>query len=210
VGEGLPLKHVTVLLGLGLAILAAFIVLVYLLHRAFRRARAGELLTAPPPRAQNEAAFAAAAFQGAIANLKQQERELRERLREAERRADASDRTLAFLFQELSAVVLVFDAEGVLVQASSSARTLLGLDTWSRRRYSDLLAGSPALAEMIRACLEEHEARQERALEVGTSDGKVRNAAAVVSACNTREGKIEGVVCVLEVAGSETTSSQRP
>lgn len=209
-GEALSLKHVTLLLGLGLGILAVFIVLVYLLHRTFRRARADEPLAAPSPRSQNETAFAAAAFQGAIAQLKQQERELREHLRDAERRAEAGDRTLAFLFQELSAVVLIFNSDGVLVQATSSARTLLGLDTWSRRRYSDLLAGLPQLGEMVRACLEEHGARQGRALALGTSDGQVLKAAAVVSACFTREGKIEGVVCVLEVAGSATTSSQRP
>jgi PAS domain-containing protein len=197
----LPLKEVALLVGAGLLVLAVFIVLIYFLHRVFREARSEDSLKAQAPRAENEAAFAAAAFQSAIAHLKKQEKQLQEQLREAERRAETGERTLGALLQEISAAVLLFNAEGALVQASAAARNLIGPDAWSRRRYSELLAGSPALVAMLRGCFEDGKPRREPALAYGTLEGRVTTVAAAVFACGGREGKIEAVVCVLEAAG---------
>jgi PAS domain-containing protein len=45
--------------------------------------------------------------------------------------------------------VMVFDRQGFVTHANPAVRTLLGIDTWSRRRYAEIFGPQSAIAAGI-------------------------------------------------------------
>ena len=194
--QNLTSIQITLILGGILLVVCLFILLVYLVHKAFQRQRTQSELTLRP-RPGDEKAFVTAAVQAVIAKLKKRENELNGLLRDAELRAEVSSRTLETIVREFPAGLMVFDREGFLTLANPPARTILGIDPWSRRRYTDILGAASPIAGLVRECLEKGTSRRDQVMDIPTPSGSTQALNIVVSPCHGRRGQREGVVCVV-------------
>ncbi len=193
----LTTTQVSELLGMALLLFGGLVLAVYLLHRAFSKGRQAEPLDAKPPRPDDQKSFAMATIQGVIADLKRQQKELDEQRREAERRAAESSILHQIITREISTGVLVFDREGFLVMANPAARSLLGIDSWSRRRYSDLLGDESKLAARIRKSLQASETVRWDHVELQTARGALLTVRLVLAPYSDATTGASGVVCLL-------------
>ncbi len=95
--------------------------------------------------AERSAEFQAAAYQGVIRRLKEQEREL-QGLRDAERdRAARSENISEAVLSNLSSGVLLFDRAGLVRQANPAARAILGYGSMFGLQAADVFRGVSAL-----------------------------------------------------------------
>jgi PAS domain-containing protein len=172
-----------------------FILLVYTLHKAFQRQRKHADWRPIRPRPGDATAFAAAAMQGVIARMKAREKELNDLLREAEQRGETSSRTLETIAREFPTGLMVFNREGFLALANPAVRTLLGIDTWSRRRYIEILGAESAIAGLLHECLENGRNCRDQGVDVSTPRGGTQTLSLSVSSWQGRSGQLEGIVC---------------
>jgi len=172
-----------------------FIFLVYTLHKAFQRQRKQADWRPISPRPGDETAFAAAAMQGVIARMKAREKELNDLLREAEQRAETSSRTLETIAREFPTGLMVFNREGFLALANPAVRTLLGIDTWSRRRYTEILGAESSIAGLLRDSLENGKNFRDQSVDVSTPRGETQTLSLSVSSWQGRSGQLEGIAC---------------
>lgn len=193
----LCLSQLTILVGGVILIAGLLILLFYVLHKAFQRQRNTSGLKPPSPRPADEAAFAMATVQSVIAGLKAREKELTKQLRDAEQRADAAARALESVMREVPMGLMVFNREGFLTQSNPAVRALLGIDTWSRRRYTEILGPESPLALYIRECLEMGKSCKREAVEHVTPIGRTRILEMSLWPCYDRGGQVEGAVCLL-------------
>lgn len=193
----LSLSHVTLLVG-G-AVLAGGILLItaYVLHKTFQRRRQGAELQPKPPRVEDENAFAMATLQGVIARMKAQEKELVSLRLAAEQRAKESARISENLIREMPSGVLVFNREGFITTANPAVRAILNVDTWSRRRFPEVLGPGSALADFIRECLEAGKTMTRETIEYSTPAGEARILGMSLSPFHAPSGKIDGAVCLV-------------
>jgi PAS domain-containing protein len=195
--RNLPAVQLTIILG-GILLLAGFLVLlVFAMHRFTQRQRKGGDLSPGKLRPGDSTAFATAALQGVVAGLKAREKELNEMLRQAERRAETSSRTLEILVRDSPSGLMIFDRAGFLTLSNPAVRSLLGIDTWSRRRYTEILGAESMLAGILRECLETGRNCRDRAVSVPAPQGGTRTLSVSVSPWQGRSGQVEGVVCFL-------------
>ena len=193
--------QIVLILGGILVIAGLFVLLVYLLHRAFERQRKESNLSPARPRPADEAAFVNAAMQGVIAKLKAREAELNDLLREAEQRAETSSRALEAIVREFPAGLMVFSQEGFLELSNSAARIILGIDTWSRRRYTEILGAESPVARLVKQCLESGKSCRMESVNVPVPGGPTRALTISVSPCHGRGGQPQGAVCFVTRRG---------
>ena len=191
--------QVVLILGGILLVASLFVLLVYLLHRAFERQRKKSIFIPVRPRPADEAAFATAAMQGVIAKLKAREAELNDLLREAEQSAETSSRTLEAIVREFPAGLMVFSQDGFLELSNPAVRTILGIDTWSRRRYTEILGAESPVARLVERCLESGKSCRIESVNVPVSGGPPRTLSISVSPCHGRSGQPQGAVCFVGV-----------
>jgi PAS domain-containing protein len=172
------------------------ILLIYVLHKAFQRQREAGGSKRNSSRPPDEAAFAMATMQSVIAGLRAREKELREQLHDAEQRAEAGARTLESVIRDLPLGLMIFNRDGFIALSNSAVRALLGIDTWSRRRYTEILGAESQLTAWIRECLETGRTQRE-SLEYVTPRGETRNLGVFLSPCRGRDGQVESAVCVV-------------
>lgn len=182
----------TLLVGILLA------VLIYAAYKMLRREKKEEEWKPARPRGQDDAAFMVGAMQGIITRLKTQEKALTEHLRQAEQRAEASEQKLGMILREMPLGVLMFNREGFLVLANPAARVMLEIDTWSRRRYPEILGPESALAGRIGECLETGKACKEEGLEYRTASGNAKALDVSLTPYSGSNGQREGVLCLLD------------
>jgi len=187
--------QVALILGGILLVAGLFVLLVYLLHRAFERQRKESSLSPVRPRPADEAAFVTAAMQGVIAKMKAREAELNDLLREAEQRAETSSRALEAIVREFPAGLMVISQEGFLELSNPAVRTILGIDTWSRRRYTEILGAESPVARLVRQCLESGKSCRIESVNVPVPGGPTRTLSIIVSPCRGRGGQPQGAVC---------------
>jgi PAS domain-containing protein len=173
------------------------ILLIYVLHKAFQRQREAGDSKRASPRSPDEAAFAMATMQSVIAGLRSREKELRELLHDAEQRAEPRARTLESIVREMPMGLMVFNREGFLTLSNPAVRALLGIDTWSRRRYTEILGTESQLTAWIRECLETGKTCKREGLEYVTPRGETRTLGVFLSPCHGRDGQVESAVCLL-------------
>lgn len=202
-------SQLTFLIAAAVALGAVVILIVYALHRAIQRQRAEGELKSAAPRAGGDAAFVLATTQGVIADLKKQQKETQELYRAAARRADEYAQRLEAIAQEIGEGLLVFDREGFVSLTNSAARTLLEIDTWSRRKYPEVLGPESPLTHLIRACFQTGTTTRPERIAHRTERGEARFLLVSVRALRARSGDINGVVCLLR-AGAEAPPSRFP
>jgi PAS domain-containing protein len=186
----------TFLVGTAVAVGALLVLLVLGLHKAFERQRQGIKPAPATPRAEDATAFGLAALQGVIASLKEQQQELQERCRAAEVRAEMKARTMETILQETDQGVTVFDREGFLSVANPAARALLGVDTWSRRRYPEVLGPESQMTGLVRGCLERGTSARQETVKYHTPRDGVISLAVSVLPLQGRNAEIETAVCL--------------
>jgi PAS domain-containing protein len=189
--------QITLLLGGALVIVGLMVFLLYALHKAFQQRRKKEDFRPSSPKSRDESSVLLASMQGVLIRMKSRERELEALLREAEQRADSSTRTLEAVVRDLPVGLLVFTRDGFLVLANPVARELLGADTWSRRRYPEILGGESPLALHLRNTLEAGASLRAETVEYRTPNGVVLLLEVSLSPFYGRSGQVEGAVCLL-------------
>ena len=169
----------------------------YILHKVFQQQRTELDLNSKSPRVENDATFAMATMQGVIAKMKEQERELTGLRVAAEQRARESSRISENIIREMPSGLMVFNREGFITAANPAVRTLLGVDTWSRRRYLEILGPESGLAAHIRECLETGKTTTRETIEYTTPRGDVRFLGMSLSPFHGPGGEVAGAVCLL-------------
>lgn len=194
----LSLTQLTLLVAGAVAMGALLVFLVYFIHKIFKERReGGDEVRSAPPRPQDDATFAVATLQGVITRMKEQEKELVELRRAAERRARESARISENVLRDMPNGLLVFNREGFLTSANPAVRKLLGLDTWSRRRYPEILGRDSLLTHHLRMCLETGKTVAQETLRYETPAGPVRVLGVSLSPFHGPAGEIEGAICLL-------------
>jgi PAS domain-containing protein len=193
----LSLSQLSFLVGTAVVIGVVLVLIVIGLHKVFARQRQGITPVPGTPRAEEATAFGLAALQGVIATLKEQQQELQERCRAAEGRAEMNTRTMETILQGMDQGVLVFDREGFISMTNHAARALLGVDTWSRRRYPEVLGPESQMTGLVWECLQRGAIARQQTLEYHTPHGGVVSLAVSVLPLQGRNGGIEGAVCLL-------------
>lgn len=114
---------------------------VYLVRRIFRGLHdpASEPRE-PTPRASDAPAFAAAAFQGVIKELREREKE-QERLRLTERqRAEKSEQLVDILMNSMDTGLLLLDARGRITECNPGAKAMLGHQLLAGRGFGEIIS----------------------------------------------------------------------
>lgn len=196
-GQKLSLTQLALLSGGILLMVGFFIFLIYALHKAFQRQRNKAPMNPVKPCPCDDAAFVTAAMQGVIARLKVREKELNDLLREVQQRAESSSQILEAVVRELPAGLMVFDRQGFLTLSNRGVHQLLGIDTWSRRRYPEILGPGSQMAIRIRECLKNGKSCRGESVACRAVNGESRTLSLSVSPCSNRRGQLQGAVCLL-------------
>jgi PAS domain-containing protein len=200
------LSQLTIVVGGTIVLGGLLILLIYVLHKGFQRQRSEADLKPASPRAANEAAFALATVQSVIAGLKAREKELAKQLHEAEQRAEAAARTLESVGREIPLGLMLFSRDGFLTLSNPAAHALLGIDTWSRRRYPELLHPESPLTQYIRECLATGKSQKHQRVEYVTPEAQTRILEVCLSPWHDRKGQVAGVICLLAEVGASQGS----
>jgi PAS domain-containing protein len=199
--------QITLLLGGALVIVGLTLFIVYVLHKAFQQQRKPEDFRPPSPKSGDASSILLASMQGVLTRMKARERELEVLLREAEQRADSSTRMLEAVVRDLTVGVMIFTRDGFLALANPVARELLGVDTWSRRRYPEILGAESPLSLHLRNALEGGPSLHAETVEHRLPNGNVLALEVTLSPYYGRSGQVEGAVCLLHRGGSVTSST---
>ena len=148
------------------------------------------------PRATDDSVSLIYSLQGVVASLKAREKELESQLQEAETRAEVSQRTLETIVRVTPQGLMIFDVAGTLMIANHAAKNMLNLDTWARRRYTDLFASEAPLAIALRTCLENPTVLKSARAKYTSPEGAGRTFDVNLHPFVGRSGQVAGVVCV--------------
>ena len=191
------LSQLTFIIATGLGVTALLI----LGALAFKKMRSGQwgyaASKASAPRIQDQTAFVAAAFQGVVKDLKEQQKRLEQLLHAAEQRAETNQRHFAILSSEMDMGVVQVNRDGSIVFANPAARSLLEMATLSHRLYSEVFGAETRLCQSIRACLEQGVATRGQRVDYHCPNRKVRPLQATVVPLTTRQDTVEGAICLL-------------
>jgi len=199
-------QQVIFVLGTAFAIGAVLILVIAVLLRALRKERKQMSMSPSAPRATDDSVFLISSLQALVAGLKAREKELESRLRDAETRAEVSQRTLETIVRATPQGLMIFDVAGTLSIANQAARNMLNLDTWSRRRYTDLFAPDSPLTLALRACLENFAAPKSSRARYISSEAAARAFDVGLHPFLGRSGQTAGVVCIFTLAPAKDNS----
>ncbi len=118
---------------------------------------------------QNEAAFVLETFQSVIAQLQDQQQELKRLSDQASQRADSAEAFSDHIVASMPTGLLAFDAHGRLTVMNGPARELFRASSKSGANYAQVLADAPPLIEMVKTCLAD--GRVYRREEIETTNG---------------------------------------
>jgi PAS domain-containing protein len=186
------------LLLIGGAALAGIILTlaVYLLQRSFgRNLKTGKPMTAKI-RVEEEAAFTLTTIKSVVTQLKTDQKTLQEQPLAAERRAEENARKFELIAREIEHGLIIFDAQGYISFSNPLVRTMLNVDTWSRRRYSEIFEDIPSLPELVGSCFEAGAETRQNPIEFHVLDGTMRRVDASVLPTRNGSGALEFVICI--------------
>jgi len=190
-------KTMIFLLGVVLCIGVVLTLAVCVLQRALGRKMEPDKPQPLKIQPGDEAAFTLSAIKSVVTQLKADQNTLREQLAVAERNAEERSRKLELLVRETADGVIIFDAQGYVTLSNPQVRTLLAVDTWSRRRYPEIFQNHPTLAKLVGNCFENGIEVREKTVEIQMQDNDARQLQ--ISALPTRDrmGALESVVCIV-------------
>lgn len=200
-------QYMALLIG-GAAVIGTIMILaVFLLQRSLGRSVKRDQPKTSPLKVEDEAAFTLATVKSVVTQLKTEQQTLQEDLRAAERRADSGARHLEIVTGQIQQGVIIFDLQGYIAFSNPQVRTMLAIDTWSRRRYPEIFKEFLPLPELIAESFETGIDVRTKMLEFQGQDGSKR--LIEYSLCPSRNGtgQVESVVCFFREAPPPASSS---
>lgn len=195
------------LLGVVVSIGAILCLAVFLLQKNLGRKSKADKPKHRDIRPEDEAAFTLATIKSVVTQLKAEQKTLQEQLAAADRNAEATTRKLELLAREIEQGLIVFDAQGYIALSNPQARKLLAVDTWSRRRYSEIFQEIEGLPDLVQRCFEDGTERSEKSIHIQAQDGTTREIQATVLPSRDRMGALESVICLFREAVSPPANS---
>jgi signal transduction histidine kinase len=151
-------------------------------------------------KSQNEAAFVLETFQSVIAQLQEQQLELKRLSDQASQRADSAERFSDRIVASMPTGLIAFDSAGNATVMNGPARGLLANElSASGENFRTIFSSVPALAEMVEACLASGRIFRREEIEAingGTGSGK-RFGATVAPIDPTSESGSRGALCLI-------------
>ena len=149
---------------------------------------------------QNEAAFVLETFQSVIAQLQEQQHELKRLSDQASQRADSAERFSDRIVASMPTGLIAFDSAGNATVMNGPARGLLANKlSASGENFRAIFRSVPALAEMVEACLAS--GRLFRREEIEATDGgtgQVKRFGATVAPIDpASESGSRGALCLI-------------
>jgi len=150
-------------------------------------------------KSQNEAAFVLETFQSVIAQLQEQQLELKRLGDQASQRAASAERFSDRIVASLPTGLIVFDSAGNTTVTNAPARGLLASQPGaSGEHFRTVFASVPALAEMVEACLSSGKVfRREEIEPINGSDLGKRFGATVAPIDPTSDSGARGALCLI-------------
>ncbi len=148
---------------------------------------------------QNEAAFVLETFQSVIAQLQDQQVELKRLSDRASQRADSAERFSERIVASMPTGLIAFDAAGNTTVTNAPARGLLANELHAKgEHFRAVFAGIPALAEMVAACLASGRVfRREEIMTTNGSGQGQRFGATVAPIDPVSESGSRGALCLV-------------
>jgi PAS domain-containing protein len=169
---------------------------VHLLQRSFSRGLKTDKARHAKVRLEDEAAFTLATIKAVVTQLKADQKATQEKLVVAERQAEEKARQFEILAREIDLGLISFDAQGYISFSNPLVREMLGIDTWSRRRYPEIFHDIPAVSALIGNGFETGTEVRKKPIEFQGLDGSKRRVEVSVLPTQDRSGARESVVCV--------------
>jgi len=194
----LTASQLTLVLGIAVAVGAVLILIIYLLHKTIRRQLRGEKWRPRTPRAENSEAFMLAGLQALIASLREEQKKTSDLLRASELRSEESAARVDLIAREIEEGLLLFDRQGFIGLANPAVRTLLSIDTWSRRRFQEVLGPGSELARRIATCLADGGVTRREEVDYRTPRGNDLRLVVTIVPLMGRGGEISGALCLIK------------
>ena len=184
-------QSLILLLGGAVLVIIVLIVAVYFLQQTLGRALTSEESKPTRVRLDGEAGFTLTTMQGVITQLKADQKATQEKLVAAERRAEENAHKFELLAREIDFGLMIFDAGGYIAFSNPLVRKMLRVDTWSRRRYSEIFQDVPELSQLIGESFAAGMETQRKPLQYQCSDGSERCVEVSVFPTRDRTGAME-------------------
>ena len=150
-------------------------------------------------KSQNEAAFVLETFQSVIAQLQEQQQELKRLSDQASQRADSAERFSERIVASMPTSLVAFDSSGCATVLNGPARSLFKSEPDAPgAHFTKIFSSVPALAEMVEACLASGQLFRREEIEAtnGSDQGK-RLGATVAPIDPASESGSRGVLCLI-------------
>ncbi len=188
-------QQVVLVLGTALAIGSVLVLIIFGLLRSLRRQRKERKMPLGSLRPQDESTLLIGSLQGVVTRLKSRERELETMLRDVEQRAEISTRTLEILLRTAPQGLMIFEPTGILSVANQAAKNMLNVDTWARRRYSEIFPADSPIAAALSECLQNPKVAKQSRVKFSPAPGSGRAFDVGLIPFHSRGGNLAGVVC---------------
>jgi signal transduction histidine kinase len=148
---------------------------------------------------QNEAAFVLETFQSVIAQLQDQQDELKRLSDQASQRADSAERFSDRIVASMPTALIAFDSAGHTTVTNAPLRGLLANEpSASGEHFRTVFASIPALAEMVESCLASGRVfRREEIVAINGSGQGKRFGATVAPIDPVAESGSRGALCLI-------------
>jgi two-component system sensor histidine kinase AtoS len=148
---------------------------------------------------QNEAAFVLETFQSVIAQLQDQQNELKRLGDQARERADSAERFSQRIVASMPTGLIAFDAAGRTTLMNGPARDLLANElSASGEHLEAVFASIPALAKLVEACLQSGRVFRREEIEAINESGQGKRFGATVAPIDpTSESGSRGALCLI-------------
>ncbi len=148
---------------------------------------------------QNEAAFVLETFQSVIAQLQEQQAELKRFSDQASQRADSAERFSDRIVASMPTALIAFDAAGNTTLSNGPLRELLADElSGSGEHLRDVFASIPALAELVEACLATGRVFRREEIEAINGAGQGKRFGATVAPIDPTSGSgARGALCLI-------------
>jgi signal transduction histidine kinase len=155
---------------------------------------------------QNEAAFVLETFQSVIAQLQDQQRELKRLSDEASQRADSAERFSDRIVASMPSALIAFDSAGKATVMNRPARILFentrgpseNMSAASGEHFRAVFSGVPTLADLVESCLASGRLFRREEIEATNGLGVSTRLGATVAPIDfASESGSRGVLCLI-------------
>ncbi len=207
-GKMMNPQYVALFIG-GAALIGMIMILaVYLLQKSFGRSQKQERAKPSPIRIEDESAFTLNTIKSVMTQLKTEQQTLQEAVRAAERHAASVSRHLEIIAREIDQGLIIFDSQGYISYSNARVRTMLAIDTWSRRRHAEIFKDISPVPNLIAECLERGTEVRANVVEFPVQDGENRSWIEVsILPSRNSSGGIDSAVCIFSKVNAASPDS---